>query len=170
MKIHTMKTGLLAVAVALVLGSSAWSRPSETEDELRRDLLKLRDEVARLKRDVDLDRREAAAAARRLEDRLERMTLALEKMAGTGTVSSRPSMAFSPVRAATGTIRLDNRMNVRASVTIGGIVYTIPPRSSRLLRDQPVGAFAYDVTADGFGLATYNSSLASNETLTVTVY
>lgn len=170
MKIHTMKAGLLAVAVALLLGSPAWSRPTETEADLRRELRELREDLKRLKQDVDLDRLAAAAQARRLEDRLDRMASALEKLAGTGTVSSRPSMSFSPARAATGTIRLDNRMNVRASVTIDGIVYTIPPRSSRVLRDQPAGAFSYDVTADGYGQASYNSSLAGNETLTVTVY
>ena len=170
MKIHTMKAGLLAVAVAFLLGSPAWGRPPEADDEVRRDLRNLREDLAQLKRDVELDRREAAAQARRLEARLERITLALEKMTASPAISSRPSMAFSPARTSTGTIRLDNRMNVNARVTIDGIVYTIPPRTVRLLRDQPAGAFTYDVTADGFGQASYNSSLAGNETLTLTVY
>ena len=170
MKIHTMKAGLLAVAVAILLGSPAWGRPPEADDAVQRDLRNLREDLARLKRDVELDRREAAAQARRLEARLERITLALEKLSGTGTISSRPSMSLSPARTSTGTIRLDNRMNVRARVTIDGIVYTIPPRTVQTLRDQPAGAFTYSVTAAGFGQASYNSSLAGNETLTVTVY
>ena len=167
---RTMKAGLLAAMVALLLGSPAWSRPPETDEDLRRDVRDLKEDLARLRRDVELDRREAANQARRLEERLERMTLALERLSGTGTTSSRPSMAFSPARQVTGTIRLENRLGVNARVTIDGIAYTIAPRSVRLLRDQPAGAFSYDVTADGFGQATYRSSLANNETLTVTVY
>jgi hypothetical protein len=167
---RTMKAGLLAVLVALLVGSPAWSRPPEMDEDLRRDVRDLKEDLARLRRDVELDRREAATQARRLEDRLERITLALEKLSGTGVGSSRASMALSPVRRVAGTIRLDNRLGVEARVTIDGIVYSIAPRSVRLLRDQPTGAFTYDVTADGFGQASYRSSLASNETLTVTVY
>jgi hypothetical protein len=167
---RTMKAGLMAVMVALLVGSAAWSRPPETDEDLRRDVRDLKEDLARLRRDVELDRREAAKQAQRLEERLERMTLALERLSGTGPASSRPSMAFSPARRVTGTIRLENRLGVNAQVTIDGIVYTIAPRSVRLLRDQPAGAFSYDVTADGFGVASYRSSLATNETLTVTVY
>lgn len=170
MKNHSMMAGLMAVVVALILGSSAWSRPPETDEDLRKDLRVLKEDLARLKRDVDLDRREAATQARRLEESLDRITLALEKLSGTGSTTSRPSMALSPVRRTTGTIRLDNRMNVQARVTIDGLQYTIPPRSIRTLRDQPTGAFGYDVTGDGYGQASYRSSLAANETLTVTVY
>ena len=167
---HTSKAGLLAVAVALLIGSPAWSRPPETDEDLRKDVRALKEDLARLKRDAELDRAEAATQARRLEDRLDRITLALEKLAGTGTTTSRPSMAVAPVRRATGTIRLDNRLGVQARVTIDGLMYTLPPRSVRILRDQATGAFDYDVTADGFGQASYRSSLATNETLTVTVY
>jgi len=166
-----MKAGLLAVVAALLIGSPAWSRPPETDEDLRKEVRELKDDLARLKREVDLDRREAAARARRLEDRLERITQALEKLSGTGaTTGSRPSMTVAPDRRSTGTIRLDNRLQVEARVTIDGIMYTIPPRSVRVLRDQPAGAFGYDVTADGFGQASYRSTLANNETLTVTVY
>ena len=170
MKTHSMKAGLLAVVVALVFGSPAWSLPPETDEDLRRDLRELKEDLARLKRDVELDRTEAATQARRLEDRLERMTLALEKIVGTGTPITRRSGIVSPVRRSTGTIRLDNRMNVQARVTIDGLMYTIPPRSVRTLRDQPTGAFGYEVTGDGYGQANYRSSLTANETLTVTVY
>ena len=170
MKQHSMKAGLLAVVVALVFGSSAWSRPPETDEDLRKDLRELKEDLTRLKKDMELDRREAAAQARRLEDRLERLTLALEKLSGTEMPITRRSGLVSPVRRSTGTIRLDNRMNVQARVTIDGLQYTIPPRTVRILRDQATGVFEYDVTGDGFGQASYRSSLAANETLTVTVY
>ena len=166
MKTHSMKAGLVAVVVALVLGSSAWSRPPETDEDIRKDLRELKEDLARLKKDVDLDRREAATQARRLEDRLERMAKALEKLAG----SSRRANERDPDQRTTGTIRLHNRMNVQARVTIDGLMYSIPPRSVQILRNQPTGAFTYDVTGDGFGQASYRSTLANNETLTVFVH
>ena len=169
MTYHSMKAGLLAVVAALLIGSPASSRPPE-DDDLRKDVRALKEDLARLKRDVDIDRTDAADRARRLEAKLDGIALSLEKLAATAT-TPRTSMSVTPVRRGTGTIRLDNRMNVQARVTIDGLEYTLPPRSVRTLRNQPTGAFGYEVTADGFvGRASYRSSLANNETLTVTVY
>lgn len=162
---------LSALAAALIFTSLASARPPESigDEDTRRELRELREDLARLKRDVDADRREAASQARRLEERLDRLTLAVEKLAGT-TPQERRSSGLDPVRRRTGTIRLDNQLGVQARVTVDGLMYTVPPRSIRMLRDQPAGSFSYDVTADGFGQATYRTRLGNNETLTVTIY
>ena len=164
------RAGVRRLAVVSALGASAGSTVfyNRVKGEMEAELASLGFERLVIARPSLLagDRAATGQATRWAE----RLTLALEKLSGTGLTTSRPSMAFSPVRRTTGTIRLDNRMNVQARVTIDGLQYTIPPRSIRTLRDQPTGAFGYDVTGDGYGQASYRSSLAANETLTVTVY
>ncbi|MFM7150350.1 MAG: hypothetical protein ACKO23_10950 [Gemmataceae bacterium] len=106
-----------------------------------------------------------------LSERLDQ----LEQMVGKTSRSTRIAGTIDPTRAlipaATGAIRLDNRLGVRARVTLDGVVHILAPFSTKMVREVPAGTVTYDVTADGFGQSSLKrTSLAGNETLTVTIY
>ena len=69
-----------------------------------------------------------------------------------------------------GTLRLDNRLGVTATVYVDGVPYTVPPFSVRTMT-RPAGGLVYEATAEGRGMGpAIRSALGANETLTVTVY
>jgi len=171
MKSHGTIAGFLALVVALgcslpIRGAEPDGPPNGGKDDLREDIRQLREEVAKL-RALQMERDKLAAlefqalSARlsRIEDSLRR----LETPKATGTYSS----SF-PSR---GNIRIDNRLGVRAQITIDNVSYTIPALTVQTLRDRPAGSFVYEVTADGYGITTpKRATLVANDTWTLTIY
>jgi hypothetical protein len=129
----------------------------------------LAEAVKKLSDEVAESRRQRDAEARMLNERLERIER--ELAARRPGVLTRESLSVSPAPPPTGTIRLRNTMGVPARVTMNGFTYEVPPFASRILSNQPTGAFTYSIAAEGFAAAALvNSRLAPNETLTVTIY
>jgi hypothetical protein len=110
------------------------------------------------------DLRKDAEDLRKDIDELKRITRRL-------TVTPRTSASFTPAPLATGTLRLNNSLGVTATVYVDGVPYSIPPYTVRTLPARPAGTLVYEATAEGRGMGpAVRSSLAANETLTVTVY
>jgi hypothetical protein len=161
----------LTVLAGLAIGAVVHARPPEAEDDLRRQLKELKDEVDTLRRGVELDRQTLRNRLTDLDSKLDR----IEGMLRNGAASPPPpirrasSIDVAPRRS--GTIRLDNRLGVHAEVNIDGTFYTVPPLTVRVLRYQPAGTFVYDVTAEGFGITSpKRSTLVDNTTWTLTIY
>ena len=167
---HDLKAGILALIVALLLGPVASAADPEDLQDLQKDVRQLKSEMIRLKRDLEADRLAAAEQARRLDERLERMTRALEKLADISVNRSTSQKITSVAPPSMGTLKLVNDLNVEAQVTIGGSTYTVPGHGTAVVRNMTAGEFSYDVTAVGFGQATHRTTLGSNETLTLTIY
>jgi len=57
--------------------------------------------------------------------------------------------SFAP--PVTGTIRLENRLGMAATVLINDVPYRLQPFQTLSIPTQPAGAFTYEVLVDGFG-------------------
>jgi hypothetical protein len=162
----------LTLLAALLVGSPAPARDSDGETkDLRQQVADLRDEVAQLRRDRARDSRATNLEMKLMDARLARIERALERLAASRMERS-TSRFFDPnaVPVGTGTIRLRNNLPVTAWVTVDGVRYRVPAFGSRLLRDRPAGPITYSSTAVGFGeQSPISSSVAANETLTITV-
>lgn len=156
---------VIAVLAALWVGTLADARPPEADDDVKRQLKEMKDELDTLKRRVELDRQV-------MKDRLGDLDMKLDRILDQlSRGSTRRAGSIDPAPLRTGTIRLDNRLGVPAQVTIDGVLHTVPPLTTRVLRDQPAGSFLYDVTAEGFGItAQRRRTLPANETWTLTIY
>lgn len=166
---------VFTVLAALAIGSVVHARPPETDDDLRRQLKDLKDQVDTLKQSVELDRQAIRNRLSDLDDKLGRIELLLRGSAigsaASPAVPYRQSRIVEPIQGRYGNIRLDNRLGVTAEVTIDGTTFSVPPLSTRLLRNQPAGQFVYDVTADGFGITSpRRTTLTENTTWTLTIY
>lgn len=155
------------LGLCLPVGAS----PLENEDPLAKQVQQLREEVEALRKVRALDSQMTRIEMKLLSERLDQ----LEQMVGKTSRSTRIAGTIDPTRAliptATGAIRLDNRLGVRARVTLDGVVHILSPFSTKMVREVPAGTVTYDVTADGFGQSSLKrTSLAGNETLTVTIY
>jgi hypothetical protein len=75
----------------------------------------------------------------------------------------------APRRA--GTLRLENRSAVGATVMVNGNPFVVPPFDTRLVRNVPTGTFNFSVLADGFGVIrpTTTRTLNAGETFIVFV-
>jgi hypothetical protein len=163
--------GLAALlAAALLLPTARAADPELKGEEVLKELRELRREVAELRKARDRDSRLLAAEMRLLDERLERLERNLARLAPT--VTTRVSSSFTPEgRLPRGSIRLDNRLGVTASVVVNGVPHSVSPGSVLLLRDQPAGPFTYEVAADGWAIRPpARSSVTANETLTLVIY
>jgi hypothetical protein len=165
--------GLAALLAALFVGPKALAFPPEEQGEkgekVEKDLADLKREVAELRKLRELDGKLASVEMKLLNERLDRIERTLARLGPP--VSTRVSSSFAPDRVPRGTVRLDNRLPVTASVTLNGATYSVPPFTVQVVRDQPAGSIIYDVLAAGFGLRPpVRTPLAANETLTLTIY
>lgn len=165
----------LAILAALLVGSLTSARPPEdpppppAEDEVRKLLKDLKEELADLRKTRELERQANRDQMNEIRDRLDRLERRVDRLSDTS--STRGALYNIPEPTRRGTIRLDNRLGVEARVTIDGVSYTIAPLSVRVLPDQPAGSFTYEVTAEGYGLtAPRRTTLASGERWTLTIY
>lgn len=102
-----------------------------------------------------------------LNDRVTRMELQMN--------GSRPSVTtskFPPIEEATGTLRLDNRSALTATILVNNIEYRLPPNTVQTLKAFPVGDFTYQVDVEQFGTIRprVSRSLTENQTFRITVY
>ncbi len=166
------RQGLTAIVIALLAGLTfnalVNARPPENQEDLAIQVQRLKDEVERLKKNAEYDRQMATSRFNEIDAKLDRIEELLR-----GSSSTRVSRSINPPQlpVRTGTIKLDNRLGVEARVTIDGIVYPVPPLSTRVLRDQPATSFTYEVTAEGFSsTGARRRTLPANETWTLTIY
>jgi hypothetical protein len=164
MKNQQILAAVLALSVALWVGSLAEARPPDTADDLSKQIKDLRDEIDTLRRARALERQAVNRKLSELDEKLDRIEQLLR-----GTVTTRTARSLSP-EMRTGIIRLDNRLGVEATVTIDGVVYTVPPLRVVVLRDRPLGAFTYEVTADGFGFTGSRRRTLDSRPWTLTIY
>jgi hypothetical protein len=149
MKHHGTLAGVVALTAALLIGSPASAGDPELKNEdLRKELRELREDLAAL----------------RIEESMARLS--------SPGVITRGAGAFSPtVPAATGAIRLDNRLAVPATVVIDGVAYSVPAFSMRTLPGHPARMITYEVTALGYGVRpAVRTPVNPNETLTLTIH
>ena len=163
--------GVLGLLAALLVGAPASADSSDIyKKDLQEQVRELREELASLRRARDLDSRMANTEMKLMADRLDRIERSLSRL--TSATQGRTARFYDPVvPAATGTIRLDNRLTVPATVTIDGVSYTVEALSTSTLRNQPTGTISYTVTAVGYGIRSpRRTPVRSNETLTLTIY
>ena len=169
MKLHRAIGLTTAIVVALLLArpASAGDKDAKAkEDPVAEQLRLLREEVAALRKFNSLNAEAANRDFEVLNKRLDRIERTLKGM----SESTSKSFFFDPA-AQQGTIRLDNRLGVRALVTIDGVPYTVDPLTVRELPGQAARAFTYEVTADGYGMGLpRRTTLAGREKLTLTIY
>src|SRR5262245_5117472 len=157
----------LAVLAALLLGGLGEARPPEdatnANEDVRRLLKELKEELADLRKGRELERQELRGVLNELRGRIDNLERRLDRMPDAST---RGAFSITPDASRAGRLRLDNRLGVRALVTIDGVMYDVPPLTVRELRDRPAGPFTFEVTADGFGVtAPRRRTLASGEKL-----
>lgn len=155
-----------ALLIALALVGPAAAQGTDTKEDLAREVADLRKELAELRRYRDMDISRIDSNIKNIDRRLARIERALERLAARGTPDN--TSRFTP--AGTGTIKLDNRMDVEAYVTIDGTRYTVEPYGMRYLRRQPAGSLSYTVSGEGMGVGPRTrTTLAAGETLTLTI-
>jgi hypothetical protein len=162
--------GVSALAVVLLAGSPVSADPELKNSDLRKELRELRDELAALRKLQAASARAADLELRLLNERLDRIENALSRLSADR--STRTASSFTPAApAGTGTLRLDNRLAVPATVVIDGVVYQVPAFSTQVQTNRPAGAITYEVTAVGYGVrAPVRTPLAAGETLTLTIF
>jgi hypothetical protein len=168
---HHGKWAAVALAVALLAGPLASAADRELKnDDLRKELSELRDEIAAMRRMHAATSRATDLELRLLNERLDRLENAVARM--SSGASTRRAGFFAPGAVpAVSAIRLDNRLAVPATVTIDGVAYSVPAFTVRMLPNRPAGMITYEVTALGFGVrAPVRTPLDANETLTLTIY
>jgi hypothetical protein len=170
MKHHGTLAGTLALAAALLIGSPVTANDPELKEkdgDLRKELRELREELAAMR---SLHRANNLTL-RLLDERLSRLEDAMGRLSSSGVIT-RGAGAFDPRGlVATGTIRLDNRLAVPATVVIDGVAYSVPAFSVRTLTGRPAGMITYEVTALGFGMsAPVRTPVNPNQTLTLTIH
>jgi hypothetical protein len=170
MKRHETLAAVSALLVALSCFSAVPAGAQDvTREEFVSEIRKLKDELATLRKLRELDNKLTNAELRLMNERLDRIEQSLARLAPT--VTTRAAGSFTPTPIATGNVRLDNRLPVTAMVTIDGMMYTVPPLGTRIIRNRPAGSLVYEVTADGYGIRPpVRTPLAANETLTLTIY
>jgi hypothetical protein len=171
MKTQHSVAAMFAVLAALLIGpmSLAGDKDAkEREDKVGEELRKLKEEIALLRKLHGLSAKATDEELKLLGQRLDRIEKHLEKLS---TPTTRSAGFFDPAAAGTGTMRLDNRLGVRATVIIDGVPYSVPPLAVRVLPGQRARTFTYEFTADGFGMsAPRQTRVAAGETWTLTIH
>jgi hypothetical protein len=137
-------------------------------DALQNQLKDIRQDITELRKRCDIDEKARTLEMDFIKERLDKLDRSLESLRGT----TRRSSEFEPgTPAASGTIRLENRSAVPASVVLAGRSYSLAPGQIMVLAAQPVGTFVYSVLADGFGeiRAPVTRTLRSGETFTIAI-
>jgi hypothetical protein len=91
---------------------------------------------------------------------------ALEQRADT-IQKAQVRTSFAPPQ--TGTIRLENRLGMAATILINDVPYRLQPFQNMSLPTQPAGTFTYEVLVDGFGSLQprVSRSLLPNQVYTI---
>jgi hypothetical protein len=170
MKRHGKLLGLAAL-VALALLSApprATADPELDRAETQRQLDNLRKQIVVLRGLAEAERATTELEMRQVRERLDRIERALARLSSTST---RSASSFTPSDPLTrSTLRLSNRLPVTAYVSVNGVTYSVPPFGLRTLRNVPLGAVTYEVSATGYyARAAATTTLVADETLTVNI-
>jgi hypothetical protein len=161
---------ILATTSLFVLPLPARAGEEEPREDRRAELRKLQEQINHLRKMADLESRRNEMEFRQMNERLERIERALARLAPRPP-AERGASEFDPdAPPPAGTLRLSNRLPVRAYVTVNGRRYSVPPFAGRSIVGVPAGALTYEVTANGYyNRATTMSNISAGETLTVTI-
>jgi len=119
-----------------------------TLDGALANTLKLEGDVQKLTRTVaDLNSQLKALqdSYQRLDERLRMQDARIAKSFEPRPPEPRPN-------GTTGTIKLQNRSGVSATVVVDNRGYVLGPFETRLLENRPLGSFSYEVIAENFGV------------------
>jgi hypothetical protein len=185
---HAKLAGLSALLAALIFAAPVAAggpekKPTTIDDLAKQlDLMKasLDARLDKIEEGHRLDAKAIASDITELREKVARLERALRRNTDDirdlhSRSETRGSLSVDPLgpaaRAATGTLRLENRLGVQATAIIDGVAYTVPALSVVTLRNRPAGALTYQTTAEGFGMrAPTRTTLGANETLTLTIY
>lgn len=172
---YLSKNACLLALFALFLGSSLLrAADPELDGDLRKELNSLKKQLEALRQAQEIESKIQETRFKLIDRRLGRIEKSLKRLERS---SGEQSSSFKPVTPTTlpivntGTLTLTNRLFVPASVTVNGLTYSIPARTTRTLSSVPAGTVTYNVTADGFGIRpTVRTPLGAGEELTLTIY
>jgi hypothetical protein len=134
---------------------------SENIAEILKQVKELQAKLDRMQGDRDLQMRSIKDDLARLREKVEQM----DKDA-----TARISGSINPNPLVTGTIRLENRYNSGANVIINGKSYRVMPAEVRLVTDQPVGRFSYEVVTDnGYTIPSVERFLSPTRSFPITI-
>jgi hypothetical protein len=162
----------LPAVLALTLAASARAQqssppPPDKHEDLAAQLKTLTNEIAGLRREIELLRRDLTDSSLRgarmsvdlhdLEQRLNALqgTVQRQDDAVRRALSINPQAVPGAVPAAvpaTGTIMLRNFSRVAGTFVVNGRGYPVMPGDTLSLERMPAGTFSYEITADGFGV------------------
>jgi hypothetical protein len=131
--------GLLTLAL-LAAPARAGEVPGSATDTQRR--------LEQLEKDMALTRKilESLTELQDVKKRLAELERRVDEM---GQRPQERTSRFAPNN--TGTIRLQNRLSVPATIIVGGIPQRLQPGEQRDLQNQPAGPFEFEALVDGFG-------------------
>jgi hypothetical protein len=141
---------------------------SERWQAMDKQLKKISDDLAELQSRIGRHEQAGAVEMKELNERLGRLEKTVESLRS----ATRSSSYFSPsAPGTTGTIRLENRTALPATVVLGNRSHALAPLQSILLQSQPAGNFTYAVAVEGFGeiRAPVTRALAAGETFTIAI-
>jgi hypothetical protein len=143
--------------------------PSKDIEEIKKQLKEIRNDLKTLKGLPDLGLRveELEMKFGNLEEGFRRLVTDFDRLTKS---NQRIMKALDPAtRPTSGTIRLENRSRVRATVVLGGVSYDLQPGEVREIKNRPAGTFDYYVLADGFGQisAPVTRTLNAGEVFTI---
>ncbi len=131
---------LPALVTLLLMAAPAAVRADPPADEVQKRLEQLEKEMALTRKLL-----EALADLQDVKRRLGELERRVD-----GMDRPRPPRE-SPFGPETGTIRLQNRLSLPATILIDGVPQRLQPGETRDLPGQPAGPFTFEVLVDGFG-------------------
>jgi hypothetical protein len=150
------------LAALVVVCLAALVRPARADDGT------LQRQVDDLRREIELQRKLLSTLAD-LQDMKQRLAALEQRMAA---LESGRSTRESRAEPRTGTIRLQNRLAMPATIIIDGIPYRLEPLQTRDLPGQPAGTFTFEALVDGFGSLQPRATrtLLPNQVYTIYTY
>jgi len=148
-----MSAGAAAV-LALALAAVPARAFPDPEMEVARHLEQINKQLQDLRRDFDdlrRDLRDTSVSAGRSAGDLKSLEERVRHLEQTLQTQER-RFSFSPEGPRTGIIRLHNRSPIGATILVDGTPYYVGAFETRTILERPVGAFNYEVLADGFGI------------------
>jgi hypothetical protein len=172
------RAGLSALLAALIFAAPLMAAdPEKSNVDLAKEIRDLRKDVADLAKAVRLGGEAIKADMTALEDRLTKVERAVRRNTADirdlrSSPETRGTLSVDPiVPVATGTVRLENRLGVPATVTLNGVAYSVPALRTATVARIPAGPITYEANAPGMGEGVpVRSRLSANETLTVTIF
>jgi len=134
--------------------------------EVKKSLAAVEQELDRLRQDTSTSFRAARKSIDALQEQVARLRKEVADLRRQQPPVTRQAR-LAPAPAASGNIRLLNLYVEPVRIAVNGTTYALLPGEARMLRDQPPGAFTYEVVGVK---GPVDRVLAANETFTIYVY